>query len=260
MNLAVSNFAWDFNNLEEVSTIFKKNGINQVELVFPKYKDWEELNDSELYNLKELLDKNGLSCLSSQSLFYGVDCKSIIDDSEKFINHFEKLISFSKIMGIKVLVFGSPNLRKISNIENIFDINLHETFRTIDNMLEGTGIVLCIEPNASSYGGQFFTTIAEIVRFLRKHNFNNIFTMCDTHNSWLENKDPIEEVKEYFQYIKHIHVSEPKLIPIDNIESHKRFSQTLKELGYDNIITYEVLDSENTLNSIETFSSVYYSF
>lgn len=253
MSLAVSNFAWDFDNLEPL----KQSGINQVELVFPKYKNWNELNESELNNLKELLNKNGLTCLSSQSLFYGVDCKSIIDDSKKFINHFEKLISYSKIMGIKVLVFGSPGLRNYSNINNIFNINLHETFKTIDDMLEGTGITLCIEPNASSYGGQFFTTIGEIVRFITTYKFNNIFTMCDTHNSWLENKDPNEEMKEYFQYIKHIHISEPKLVPINNIESHKRFSQTLKELGYNGTITYELNKCDDFEKTIQDFQMIY---
>jgi sugar phosphate isomerase/epimerase len=254
MNLAVSNFAWDFDNLEEVSEILKENGINQVELIFTKYKNWDELTESEVYKLKELLNKHELSALSSQSLFYGVDCKSIVTDSKKFINHFNKLISYSKIIGIQVLVLGSPGLRNIENITNVFDINLHETFKTIDNMLEGTGITLCIEPNASSYGGQFFTTIEEIVRFLTTYKFKNIFTMCDTHNSWLENKDPNEEIEKYFQYIKHIHISEIQLKNITDYQKFLEIKNKLSEKKYSGIITYEVLKNKNVIDSIVEFN------
>lgn len=257
MNLTVSNFAWDFDNIEQVSKTLKENGINHIELVFPKYKSWDKLSDSELFKLKELLNSHGLITTSTQSLFYGIDCKSIISESEKFIKHFETLIKYSKILGIEVLVFGSPGLRKTNNISNS---NLHETFMTIDKMLDGTGIILCIEPNSSVYGGDFFYTIKEIVHFLKTFKFRNIFTMCDTHNSWLENEDPNEELLEHFQYIKHIHISEPNLSIITDIKNHQKFSNTIKKLEYNNLITYEVLNSENTLDSIQVFSSLYSSF
>ena len=254
MNLAVSNFAWEFSEIENIGELLNKNNINHVEVVFPKYKSWSDLNGTTINELKSLLNENKLHALSSQSLFYGIDCKSIVTESDKFINHVKTLIEFSKIMGIKTLVFGSPGLRKSNDL---LESNLHETFRTIDEMLDGTEITFCIEPNASTYGGDFFYTIKEIVHFLKSFNFKNIFTMCDTHNSWLENKDPNEELKEFKDYIKHIHVSEPKLVPIDNIESHKRVSQTLKEIGYDGIITYELNKCDDLEKTIQDFQFIY---
>lgn len=254
MNLAVSNFAWEFDNIDHVGNVLNDNKINLVELVFSKYKDWSELNEFEIHTLKELLKKHNLSCLSSQSLFFNIDCKSMVTDSEKFINHFKTLISYSKILGIKILVLGSPGLRKT---DNLIESNLHETFKVIDDMLDGTDIQLCIEPNASVYGGDFFYTISEIVKFLKTFKFKNIFTMCDTHNSWLENKNPNEELVEFFPYIKHVHISEPKLVPIDNIELHSRISKTLKDLGYDGVITYELNKCDNFDNTVNDFNLTY---
>jgi sugar phosphate isomerase/epimerase len=179
----------------------------------------------------------------------------VVTESEKFINHFKTLISYSKILGIKTLVFGSPGLRKTNNL---IESNLHETFKVIDDMLDGTDIQLCIEPNSSVYGGDFFYTISEIVNFIKTHNFKNIFTMCDTHNSWLENKDPNEELVEFFSYIKHIHISEPKLVPIDNIDTHLRISKTLKDLKYNGVLTYE-LNKCNTFNdTVKDFYLTYH--
>ena len=255
MNLSISNFAWDFDDINHVGKILNENNINHIELVFSKYKDWSELNESEIYNLKELLTKHNLFCLSSQSLFFNIDCKSVVTDSEKFINHFKTLISYSKILGIKTLVFGSPSLRKTNDI---VDFNLDNTFKIIDELLNGTDIQLCIEPNSSVYGGDFFYTISEIVNFIKTHNFKNIFTMCDTHNSWLENKDPNEELVEFFSYIKHIHISEPKLVPIDNIDTHSRISKTLKDLKYNGVLTYE-LNKCNTFNdTVKDFYLTYH--
>jgi sugar phosphate isomerase/epimerase len=254
MNLAVSNFAWDFDNIDHVGKILNENNINYIELVFSKYKDWSELNESEIHNLKELLTKHNLSCLSSQSLFYNIDCKSIVTESEKFVNHFRTLISYSKILGIKTLVFGSPGLRKTNNV---IDSNLHETFKKIDKLLDGTGVQLCIEPNANVYGGDFFYTISEIVNFIKTHDFKNIFTMCDTHNSWLENKDPNDELVEFFPYIKHIHISEPKLVPIDDEYTHSKISKTLKDLEYDGVITYELNKCNTFDSSVRYFNLIY---
>ena len=127
MTLAVSNFAWYFDSLDHVGKLLNNNNINLVELVFSKYKDWSELNEFEIQLLKDLLKRYNLSCLSSQSLFFNIDCKSMVTDSEKFINHFKTLISYSKILGIKVLVLGSPGLRKT---DNLIESNLHETSST----------------------------------------------------------------------------------------------------------------------------------
>ena len=153
----------------------------------------------------------------------------MVTESEKFINHVQKLIEYSKILGIKVLVFGSPALRKVGGYT--FS-NLHETFNKIDALLDGTDIVFCIEPNSKIYGGEFFYTIKEIVSFLSTFNYKNIVTMCDTHNSWLEGQDPNDELTKYKDYIKHIHISEVNLDIITDSKKQMAFFVN----GYHNMI------------------------
>ena len=58
-------------------------------------------------------------------------------------------------------------------------------------------------------------------------------------------------------YINHIHISEIDLKPIENKSFHHDFSQKLKEIKYDKIITYEVNECEGFLPSISTFSKIY---
>ena len=53
----------------------------------------------------------------------------------------------------------------------------------------------------------------------------------------LENLDPNVELVNYFNYIEHIHISEPKLVVIKEVEFHINFSKTIKNLEYNKTIT-----------------------
>lgn len=88
-------------------------------------------------------------------------------------------------------------------------------------------------------------------------NYSNIKTMIDTHNAILANTDPMEEFKKYQEYIEHIHVSEVDLKPIHNISFHKNFAETLKNLTYKKVITYELSEHDNLENNISTFNKLY---
>jgi sugar phosphate isomerase/epimerase len=253
MNLALSNFAWDNQYSETIFKSLKENGINNIESVLTKIKDWSELETKDIISYKKYLDDNGIIPYSIQSLFYGVKCTDITDVNI-IKSHFDKLIYYSKLLGVKVLVFGSPGLRKKTNG---WENSLIEIFTYVDKILVDSDIKVLIEPNTSSYGGEFFHTVSDIVNFIDSNNLKNVRTMIDTHNSILENIDPNVELVEYFNYIEHIHVSEPKLVVIKEDEFHINFSKTIKNSEYNKTITYEVMKSIDLIPSIETFSKIY---
>jgi len=253
MNLALSNFAWDAQESEETFNTLKKIGITSIEGVLSKLNSWEELSNDKITEYKSLLDSQGISILSLQSLFYGVKCDSILDE-DIFINHFSKLIEYSKLLSVKVLVFGSPSLRKKSTG---WDVLLSSIFKKLDTLLDGTGIQISIEPNSKIYGGEYFFTVPEIVDFITLNQLKNIKTMIDTHNIILEDSDPIKELEYNYEYINHIHISEKKLGPINNPNFHLKFSNQIKELGYNKTITYEVMKCENIMDSVKNFYEIY---
>lgn len=253
MNLAVSNLAWDNENSQIIFNTLKENDITQIECILSKIKNWDDLANEDIVNFKNELTSQGIVPYSIQSLFYGIDCENI-GNVECIISHFKRLIEYSKILDVKILVFGSPNLRKkVINWEKcVIDI-----FKSIDYLLNETGIIVVIEPNSKVYGGQFFHSISEISKFIQENRFKNIRTMIDTHNSLLENLNFIEEFKEYFEIIEHIHISEPKLKHIIDSPILNSFSDNLKMMNYKKTITYEVLKSEHVLDSIKTFSKIF---
>jgi sugar phosphate isomerase/epimerase len=253
MKLALSNFAWDNPDSEKIFNIIKLNGFNQIEGVLTKLNDWENTTLDTISTYKKTLDTHQIKITSLQSLFYNFKCSNITE-KELFISHFKTLINYSKILSVNVLVFGSPNLRKkIIGWEKI----VSDIFKELDILLDDTNIEICIEPNSKIYGGEFFITIDEIVEFIKNNKLKNIKTMIDTHNLQLEGYDPIIELNKHYNYISHIHISEVKLTPILNSETHTQFSNEIKKLGYNKTITYEILKCDNIETEIKKFVEIY---
>ena len=69
MNLALSNFAWDNKDSDEVFKVLKENGINQIECILTKIKSWNELTTDDIIEYKKSLDTYGITAYSMQSLF-----------------------------------------------------------------------------------------------------------------------------------------------------------------------------------------------
>lgn len=254
MKLAISNFAWDFSENTNIFEILKKHQIPNVEGVLTKIDNWGDLTSEKVLNFKSLLDSYDLTIESLQSIFYGVNCDGL-HDGKVIIPHIEKVLEYSKILGVKTLVLGSPNLRR--NTPNLL-IELSNVFKVLDKILENSGIEISLEPNTKSYGGDYFHNLTDIVIFISENNFKNIKTMIDTHNLILEGIDPCKEITKYFNVVNHIHISEQGLKPIQDIEFHKKFSQTIKTLKYDKIVTYELLKCENLESTIDEFKNLYY--
>lgn len=253
MKLALSNFAWDSVDNESMFEYLQSIGITRIEGVLTKISNWDDLTTEKLIDFKSLMDKYELSMESIQSIFFGVNCSDLTDE-KSVIKHFIKLIECCKILNVKVMVLGSPSLRK--NVDE-WDNKLSSILTQVDKLLIGTNIELSIEPNMRGYNGDYFFTLSEIVDFIERNGFKSIKTMIDTHNVKLEDLDPINEFKTYINYINHIHISEPGLKPLTDFDFHEDFSQLLNTQNYGGVITYEVMKCENLMESVRKFQSIY---
>jgi sugar phosphate isomerase/epimerase len=251
MNLALSNLAWDFDETNIILNKLKYKGIYGIEGVFSKIGKWDTISDETIKEFKKVLDGTGIMCKSIQSIFYNVECNDI-HNKYAVISHIKLLIKYCKILGVEVMVFGSPKLR-VGDVDDV----VCDVFHTIDNILLDTNIELSIEPNAKVYGGNYFHTIGEIVNFIETNGFSKIKTMIDTHNLKLEGYNPSNEFIKYKEYINHIHISEVGLNPIKNDDLHIEFSNTLKIHNYNKIITYEVSMLEDFDTNIDIFIKLY---
>jgi sugar phosphate isomerase/epimerase len=253
MKLSISNLSWDYKDNDIAFNTIKENGINLVEGVLTKIDSWDNLSNYKLLKYKELLDDNNINIKSIQSIFFGI--KDVgLHDTEKILSHLKKIIDYCKIIDSNILVLGSPSIRKKFDG---WEIKVRHTFSEIDRLLSDSDITLVIEPNSKKYGGGYFYTVSEIVDFIDKNKYVKIKTMIDTHNSILEDSNPLFELDDYFNFINHIHVSEIDLLPIKELNFHKNFSNKVKEKKFNGIITYELMKPSNLFENIRTFKNIY---
>lgn len=251
MNLGVSHFAFDLE--ESFLEFLNKNNIKNIEVIFSKLDKWDNIDKKSIKNYHNIIKNYNLTSISTQSLFFNSGCDTL-SERKKILYHVDKLIEFSKILGVKKMIFGSPSLRKKFDD---WEFKLQQLFYDIDRKLEKTDIEFLIEPNAKIYQGEYFFKLDEIISFIKKNNYYNIRTMICTHNLILENENVLEKFIEYKDYIKHIHISELDLKPINDFEFHKKFSSLLKESNYNNLITYEIKKCDNIQTSILDFINIY---
>ena len=248
MKLAVSDLGFD--SIEDTGKYLVANGIEYLELVLTKNKPFSELTTHDILLYKQSIERNNLIPYSLLSIFYGLNINTI-DDNNIIMTHFDKLIRYMEIMGCKLMILGSPNLRK--KITG-WDKRLNRVLTQVDIMLRECKKYLIIEPVSSYYGGEYFVTVSEVVKYLECNNYSNIFTMIDTHNSWLENKDPSQEYNLYKDYIKHIHVAEKGLGILSSFD-HSNFSQSIRDYKY--VITHEIRDKKIFRESVSIFTGIY---
>lgn len=201
---------------------------------------WKEEQDNDIQYGFDYLETvfprraNGIY-YSTQSIFYGSGVTSF-EDKEATQKHLEYVIDECAKYGIKVIVFGSPSLRK-GNRDR-----LREVFDAVDDKLRSLGITLCVEPNARYYGGDYYYKLSQIVPDIQ--GYSNIRTMIDTHNVLMEGGDLIDLYNEYSNYIKHIHFSEKDLAPIEDYDKLRDFKDHLSRTSYEYGITYELCYTE----------------
>lgn len=253
MNIGLSQLAFDKEESEEIYNLLYINGFNYVEGVLTKISPWDSLSQTSLNQFKSELNSNVLKCYSLQSLFFNVPVSSMCDN-EGVTNHFSKLVNYAETLGAKVLVLGSPNLRKK---EKDWEEKLESVIYNLDKLLDGKNVKVVIEPNCRQYKGEYFFSCSEITSYLKRFRLINIKTMVDTHNLINESLDPIEEFNSNINYIEHVHISENELLPIKNIDFHKEFAKALRESNYKKGVTYEIKKTSNLKQSIEQFASIY---
>ncbi len=156
--------------------------------------------------------KNG-GIYSIQSLLYPHK-NNIFSDKQWFIGYVEKIAAIAKHIGAKVLVFGSPQNRIITDTYNYSEAI--ESFRKIGIICGKYNVIFCIENNASLYGCNFLTTSDQVIDFVKKVRHPNIRAVLDVGCSFLENEDIYNKLVEHAQteWVSHIHISAPNLVSL----------------------------------------------
>ncbi|MBN1465223.1 TIM barrel protein [candidate division KSB1 bacterium] len=164
---------------------------------------------------------------------------------EKTVQYVRDLVDFCSDLGGTVMVFGSPKQRNAEGI-TVAEAKKYyaQGLATVADYAQSRGVQILIEPLDRSQT-DVINTLAEAKAIIDEINHPAIQTMFDFHNTPDETEPFDVLVKEYYPYIKHIHVQEmdgKHLGQGDAVNQFVKTFQLLKDLQYDNWISLEVFD------------------
>ena len=187
---------------------------------------------------------------SAQSLFYGMDIDAFWDE-QALDSCLANLVTMACEYEWKRMVLGSPGLRKGDRRY------LMDALARVNDALATIDCIVCIEPVAKPYGGEYFFTVEEIVQSLAEYSLSHTATMIDTNSVWLENQWPEDVLVQYFPYIKHVHISDQNIGPIVSQEKHERFAEALRNAEYEGAVIRELLKAKNYPGEYHYFAHLY---
>lgn len=224
MQIGISNIGWQPEDVEANTSLALSLGFDYIESAF----------------VKAPLSK---SVYAVQGIFYGSGISSFFDS--RCYDHLCKVVDYCLENNIKIITFGSPSMR-IGIKKHMLELLLR-----IDDYIDKRDVIICVEPNARKYGGEYYYTVDEIADDIGY--FYNIKTMIDTGNLYLEGLNPAAEFEKNKEVIHHFHISTTDLRPVYPCITYKNVISDIKELGYNGNVTYEFMKSYDLEQEMKIF-------
>ncbi|MCL2364493.1 MAG: sugar phosphate isomerase/epimerase [Defluviitaleaceae bacterium] len=223
MKLSVSNIAWRGENDLEMYQYLADSGITGLEIaptrIFP-VNPYDDLNSAAAFASK-LKENFGLVVSSMQAIWYGLT--ENIFDGENERNHLleytKKAIRFAHAIECKNIVFGCPRNRAYPEGKADYMQTVYDFFNKIGEYALALDTCIALEPNPVIYNTNFINTSAEAVAFCKAINCPGIKVNLD-FGTILANGESIAEIAQDMDWVNHIHLSEPHLVPILEREEH----------------------------------------
>lgn len=244
MRLCISNIAWELTDDAAIFSLLKKYEINLLEIAPTKiWKDLTAVTKDEVLTYKKYLEKNGLSAYAFQSILFGKPQFQLFgspSEREAVLTYCDKVFQIAFYLGVKIIVFGSPKNRIISN--SGADVSI---LKKIAVSAQKYNLLFCIEPNHPDYGCSFITNTNEGIELVKTINHPNFRLHLDSAIMHMNNES-LSNLSNAFPYLAHFHISEPWLSPVPGVVNHMEFALKLTGLKYSNVASVEMKASGAT--------------
>ena len=163
---------------------------------------------------------------------------------KRTIEYLVHLIHLSADVGARVMVFGSPKQRCISEgitPEQAWNLAV-DTFRAISPALEERGVTLCLEPLAPEET-DFLNTAAEAARMIREFDSPHIQLLLDVKAMSSESKPIPDIIRDNRSVLRHFHANDADMRgPGFGNTDFVPIAAALKEIDYQGWVSVEVFD------------------
>ncbi len=260
--ISISNIAWDVSLDEQVAELLDTHGVRKIDIAPPKYfSDPSQTSQDEIFKVKEFWSAKGITPIGMQSLLFGTKGLNVFgpaDIQQKLLTHLSHICRIGALLGAKNLVFGSPRNRDRSHLsDQETDLQAIQFFRRLGDIAEEHDVTLCLEPNPVCYQANFMTNSLETVEVVRKINHNHIGMQLDIGAMQINDETVDKTIAEIAPWVKHIHISEPQLVPLNiNNDFHRDAAKAIHHYLPNMPMTIEMLTTNPTTSLAEIEQSI----
>ena len=241
MRLSVSNIAWSAENDGEMLAFLRDNGFSGLEIaptrIFPE-APYEKKEDAKAF-AEQLRMEFGLKVCSMQSIWYGKTQNIFGSHEEKneLLNYTNKASDFAEAISCNNLVFGCPKNR--NRPEGEIEESVIDFFRIIADYAHEHNTAIALEPNPVIYGTNFINTTQDAFAFVKKVASPGFKVNIDM-GTILYNKESFAQIENNFEYVNHVHISEPGLERIAITNLHRELAVLLRRCQYKGYVSLEM--------------------
>lgn len=244
--LAVSNIAWQPEEEWEVAALLQSLGVSSVEIAPTKvFADPTKVSERDAAAYVERWADHGVSVVAFQSMLFGRPDLALFESASQrraAIDRLSAFIDLAGVMGVGVLVFGSPGNRRVPEGQTEADVwaTAVATFAELGAHARAVGTRFCIEPNPVQYACNFVTTVDAGAGLVRDVDDDGFALHLDAAGMALAG-DSAEDIDRVADILCHFHVSAPQLGPIeDRTVDHLANFRALHASGYSGTISIEM--------------------
>jgi sugar phosphate isomerase/epimerase len=268
MKIAVSNIAWDPSENDRIVEIMAAYGVKGIEIAPTTiWPDISNADDARIQSTRSWWTDRGISIVAMQSLLFGRPDLNLFGDADVrqcLLDYLSAIIRIAARLGASVLVFGSPKNRQVGSMDRVFAMDIAvDFFSRLGTMAHATGLCIGFEPNPEIYGCDFICSSVEALQLVRRVNNPGFRVHLDTAIMSMSGENFEEAVSECFEYLAHVHISEPMLGLIGGGGvDHMRMANTLRSLNYQRWVSVEMRrsGSDNTKSVISALDVVRHAY
>lgn len=228
----------------------KKNWKIEFEIAKKlKFKHIEWTIDYDTYSHNPILKEYGIKLIKKLSKKYSIKIQSLTGDcfmqkpfwkisrNKKLITDFKNIINSCSKIGIKYVILPLVDNGRIQNLE--METKLIEILKKYEKYLKVKKVQILFESDFNP---------KKLKNFIKKFNKDLFGINYDLGNSASLGYDIDEEFKNYFEYIKNIHIKDRVLngttvrLGKGNAD-FKKFFKNLKKYNYSNMLIYQTARS-----------------
>ena len=220
MNLSISNIAWDISEDILISKILNTNDVFQIDVAPSKYfNNIKLIQNDEILKVRNFWNEKGITISGIQSLLYNTSNLNIFTYkkgfNESILEHLDKIMHISNLLGAKYIIFGSPKNRDRMSLSNAEVISKSISFfRILGDLSLKYGLKVCLEPNPVIYNCNFMTNTYETAEIVRKTDHEAIRLNLDIGATNINKEDIESIISDSHKLISYVHLSEPNLQPL----------------------------------------------